>query len=219
MMKKILTLCMGLLAGLAVQAQSDFPLQFVDKDGQIVPDGTEVDILDFEEDELFGDILMPVNLSVKNVSDEKVQGGGTFTIQTIDNGSFQTCFPTNCMRFSATGTFSTGNDAFMPGQLRNMQTEWLPTGEGVCVVTYQLQTYRQNPNNQKWMLDGDGPTITLNFYYGTTGIKAIDMKMGNGVVTYYDLSGQVVDSPKHGIYVKKITYPDGTTAVQKSLFR
>lgn len=203
-MKKILTLCMGLLAGLAVQAQSDFPLQFVDKDGQIVPDGTDVIITDYEVDELFGDILMPVNLSVKNVSDETVQGGATFTIQTIENGSFQTCFPTNCMRFSATGTFSTGNDAFMTGQLRNMQTEWLPTiptDESICVVTYQLQTYSQNPFTQKWMLDANGPTITMNFYYGTTGIKSLSQS-GSGKEAIYDLRGrQVQGRPSSGVYI------------------
>lgn len=204
-MRKIFTLCVGLLAGLAVQAQSDFPLQFVDKDGQIIPDGTELDILEYEEDELFGDILMPTNVWVKNISDGTVQGGGSYTIQKIDNGSFQTCFPSNCMRQSVEGTFSTGNDAFMPGQLRNMQTEWLPTDEGICVVTYQLQTYSQNPFTQKWMLDANGPTITLNYFYGTTGINEIKnekLKMKNGDGSWYDLRGrQVQGRPSSGVYI------------------
>ena len=201
-MKKIFTLCVALLAGLAAQAQSDFPLQFVDKSGQIIPDGTELNITEFEEDELFGDILMPTNVWVKNISDAPVQGGGSYTIKTISNGSFQTCFPSNCMRQSAEGTYSTGKDSFMPGQLRDMQTEWFPVGEGVCVVIYQLQTYRQNPFNQSWVLDAEGPTITLNYFYGTNGIKAIDKTVGNGEETYYDLHGrQVQGRPSSGIYI------------------
>ena len=204
-MKKIFTLCLGLLAGLAVQAQNDFPLQFVDKDGQIIPNGTELDITEYEEDELFGDILMPTNVWVKNISDETVQGGGSYTIQKIDNGSFQTCFPSNCMRQMFTGTYSTGNDAFMPGQLRDMQTEWFPDGEGMCVVTYQLQTYRQNPFTQKWMPDADGPTITLNYFYGTTGINEIKnekLKIKNGDGSWYDLLGRPVQGrPSSGVFI------------------
>ena len=46
---------MCLLAALAVQAQSDFPLQFVDKDGQIIPDGTALDLMEYEVDEFFGE--------------------------------------------------------------------------------------------------------------------------------------------------------------------
>lgn len=212
-MKKIITLCMCLFAGLAIQAQSDFPLQFVDKDGQVIPDGTELDITEFEEDELFGDILMPTDVSVKNNSGGAVYVGGTYTVKSIDNGWFQTCFPSVCMRKNATGTYTTGTDAIQPGQIRDMQTEWFPEGEGTCIVTYQLQTYRKVGNN--YMLDGDGPTITLNFYYGTTGIGSA--KAGRKVcsVAYYDLSGQKTDRPSHGVYMKKTTYADGTSTVRK----
>lgn len=205
---------MGLFAGLAVQAQNDFPLQFVDKDGQIISDGSVVIITDYEEDELFGDILMPTNVWVKNISNETVQGGASYTIQKIDNGSFQTCFPANCMRQMFAGTYSTGTDAFMPGQLRDMQTEWFPEGEGVCEVTYQLKTFRKVGTS--YFPDEDGPTITLNYYYGTTGIG--DLKGGKKIcsVTYYDLSGQITDNPRHGVYLKRTAYADGTYSVQKT---
>ena len=43
-MKKIFTLFMGLVAALAAQAQSDFPLQFADKDGNIIADGTVLNL-------------------------------------------------------------------------------------------------------------------------------------------------------------------------------
>ena len=39
-MKKLFTLCLGLMAVMAVHAQSDFPVQFADKDGNIIADGT-----------------------------------------------------------------------------------------------------------------------------------------------------------------------------------
>ena len=215
-MKQIITLLICLLASLALQAQDEFPLQFVDENGEIIADGTMLDLTDIEEDDLFGDIMMPTNISVKNISDEMVQGGGSYTIHTISNGKFQTCFPINCMVQFTAGTYSTGNDAFMPGQLRNMQTEWLPDAEGMCFVSYQLQTYRKLGKN--YIPDEDGPTITLCFYYGTTGIKGTKGEKVRSV-TYYDLSGKPVERPKRGVYMKKTTYADGSFIVRKSILR
>ena len=216
-MKKFnILLCIGLMAVLPSRAQSDFPLQFVDENGQIIADGTELDIIDYEEDELFGDIIMPTKVWVKNVSVETVQGGGSYTIQAIDNGWFQTCFPMNCMRHGAEGTFETESDAFIPSQTRSMQTEWLPNGEGICIVVYQLVTYRKVGKN--YLPDEDGPTITLNYYYGTTGLARV--KGGKvSSVTYYDLSGQAVERPSRGIYMKKTTYSNGSFVVRKRVLR
>lgn len=216
-MKKTVTFFVCLLAALAVQAQSDFPLQFVDKDGQIIPDGTALDLMEYEVDEFFGDIIMPTKVWVKNVGDETVQGGASYTIVSISNGWFQTCFPSNCTRQSIKGTFQTGKAAILPGEVRDLQTEWLPNGEGQCEVTYQLQTFRKVGNN--YLPDGDGPTIVLCYAYGTTGIG--DTKAGKkvGTVTYYDLTGQPTSRPVHGVYMKKTTYADGTSDVQKHIFR
>ena len=200
-MKKYITLLFCLLANLAVQAQENFPLQFVDKDGQIIPDGTVLDITDYEVDEFFGDIQMPANVWIKNVSTEMVQGGGIYTIQAISNGWFQTCFPMNCIRKSSTGTFSTESAAFVSNQLTSMQTEWLPKEEGVCVVTYQLRTYTQKPNNSKWTADADGPTIILKYKYisESNGIRTLKSDVECKV---YDLCGRKANSQlKKGVYI------------------
>lgn len=216
-MKKTITLLVCLFAGLAVQAQSDFPLQFIDQDGQVIPDGTWLDITDYEEDEFFGDILMPVKVWVKNVSGSAVYGGASYTIQNISNGWFQTCFPSVCMRQNAKGSYATQTDNFIPGVPRDIQTEWMPDREGVCFVTYQLKTFRKMGTN--YMPDGDGPMITLNFYYGdVTGIsgKSASSKPVSSV-TYYDLSGQITERPRHGVFIKRTTYTDGTSDVRKKI--
>ena len=192
-MKKNITLLFCFLANLAVQAQTDFPLQFVDKEGQVIPDGTVLDITDVEIDELFGDIQMPVNVWVKNVSTQKVQGGGVYSIQSISNGWLQTCFPVNCMRRSNTGSYSTESSAFAPGQSTSLQTEWLPNEEGVCVVTYQLQTYAKKAGNSKWTADADGPTITLKYKY-VSEANGISTLKSDVECKVYDLSGRIVDS-------------------------
>lgn len=218
-MKKIFTLLVCFLAGFTVQAQSDFPLQFVDKDGQIIPDGTVLEITEYEEDELFGDILMPTYVWVKNVSDEMVYGGGSFTIQTIDNGSFQTCFPSSCMNLSSEGTYTSGKDAIMPSQVRDMQTEWLPDpdGKGTCLVAYQLQTFRKLGNN--YMPDDDGPTIYLHYFYGVEPTGISQAKAGKTVssITWYDLFGRQTSDPRRGAFLKRTTYTDGSSIVQKKI--
>lgn len=161
-MKKNFLSCVGIFAALAIQAQSEFPLQFADKDGNIIPDGTIIKITDVQDDG-FGGLQMPTNLYVKNIGSEKVQTAGVFVIESIDNGTFQTCFPANCIRQDAPGEYTTTQGEIAAGELKSMQTEWLPAAEGSCKVTYRLQSYSLNTNTGKWILDGEGPQVTLNF--------------------------------------------------------
>lgn len=197
-MKKIVSLCLGLFAALAIQAQSDFPLQFVDKNGNEVTDGTTLNITEAEDDG-FGGIIMPSGLSVKNTSSDEVQCGGAFIISSMSNGTFQSCFPTNCMQASQVGdVYTTQDGALGAGQVKSMETEWLPTAEGTCTVAYQLVTYKKNVITQKWTVDKYGPTITLKFTYSTSGISAVKSCRP---VTYYDLMGRRVARPVKGLYI------------------
>lgn len=197
LMKKFFTLCCGLFAALAIQAQNDFPLQFADKNGNVITDGTTLNITEAEDDG-FGEILMPSGLYVKNTSNEEVQCAGSFEIKLMSNGAFQSCFPSNCMQASNVGSYTTQNGAIGAGDLKTMQTEWLPTAEGTCTVTYQLLTYKKNVITQKWNIDQYGPTVTLNFAYSTSGINAVKT---NRSVTYYDLQGRRVVRPTKGLYI------------------
>lgn len=213
-MKKIITLCMGLIAVLAVQAQSDFPLQFADKDGNIIADGTMLTLSDAEVDD-FGDVEVASGLYVKNTTDADVQAAGKYTIQSIGSGVFQTCFPSTCIQKNSRGDYETQNGNIEANALKDMQTEWLPTTEGTCVVTYQLETYKQNPVTKKWDLDKQGPTVTLNFSYSTTGIGRVTTGSDIRTVEYYDLQGRRVSQPAHGLFVKKTINTDGTYTITK----
>ena len=208
-MKKFFTLCIGLLAVLAVQAQSDFPLQFADKDGNIIADGTVLNLTTAEMDD-FGDVQMPSGLYVKNTTNADVQGGGAYTITSLSNGAFQTCFPTNCVSNNKAGSYETSNGTIAAGELKSMQTEWLPTDNGTCVVTYQLVTYKQNVITKKWNKDKFGPTITLKFTYGTSGIGNATNDKNIRQVEYFNLTGRRVQAPVHGVYIVRKTYTDGT---------
>jgi len=181
-MKKLFTLFWGLLSALNIQAQSDFPIQFADKDGNIIDNEATLVLTEYESD-AFGNIQMPTNLYVKNLTNESIQIGGIYNIQTLDNGIFQTCFPENCVAMSKTGTFETGSGSLGADGLKNMQTEWLPTENGKCVVAYQLVTYKKSSYNNDWIIDQYGPTITLDFTFDTTGTSSADSQMWWGYYT------------------------------------
>ncbi len=213
-MKRMLTLCWGLVVALGMHAQSDFPVQFADKDGNIIADGSTLERTTYVKDD-FGDVQMPAQLWVKNVSNEAVQIGGTYTIQTLSSGAFQTCFPANCVRKMTTGTFTTGNDMLPAGQLKDMMTEWFPTAEGTCTVTYQLQSYKQNFSG-KWMPGDEGPKVTLNFNYNASaGVSQTEAEKEVQSVECYTIQGQRAIKNSRGLYIKKVTYTDGTTKTKK----
>lgn len=200
LMKKIFTLCLGLFAALAIQAQSDFPLQFADKDGNVIADGSTLNLTEAEVDD-FGGIMMPSGLYVKNTTGAEVQCGGSFNVSTMSNGAFQSCFPSNCMQASKVGSYTTQNGALGAGELKTMQTEWMPTAEGSCTVTYQLMTYKQNAITKKWNADKYGPTVTLNFVYGTSGIADAARLDNSEKGICYDLMGRRVSQPAKGLYI------------------
>lgn len=209
-MKKLFTLCLGMLAVMAIHAQSDFPVQFADKDGNIIADGTTLNLTEAETD-AFGDVQMPTGLYVKNTGSDAVEIGGVYTIVSISNGMFQSCPFGNCTASGNVGEHETTHGSLGAGELSFLASEWIPNQEGTCQVVYQLFSYKQNPITKKWAEDKAGPTITLNFNYGTTSISSIHD--GKQVISmeYYDLSGQRVSVPVRGLYIVKTTYADGTT--------
>ena len=87
-------------------------------------------------------------------------------------------------------TYTTQDGALGAGQVKSMETEWLPTAEGTCTVAYQLVTYKKNVITQKWTVDKYGPTITLKFTYSTSGISAVKSHINRQVA--YNFNAQIV---------------------------
>ncbi|MCR5181134.1 MAG: hypothetical protein K6C30_07980 [Bacteroidaceae bacterium] len=212
-MKRISTLFLGLFAALALQAQSDFPIQFADKDGNIIADGTTLTITDVEED-LFG-VLMPSGVYVKNTTNAKVRCAGSFTVQSISNGMFQSCFPNSCKAVTSKGSYITGDDFLQAGELKNMMTEWIPDQKGICTVVYQLVTFKENVITKQWNKDKEGPTITLQFVNAPDGVSSQRADKAVQAVEFYDLTGRRVDTLARGMFLVRTIFADGTTKCVK----
>lgn len=217
-MKKLLTLFWGLLIALGIQAQSEFPVQFTDKEGNIIEDGSTLVLTDYVTD-AFGSIEMPTNLYVKNMTTESVQIGGIYDIQTLDNGRFQTCFPENCVAQDKPGTYETNSGAMGADERMNMQTEWMPSEDGKCVVVYQLVTYKQDTLTKEWSIDQHGPAITLDFTLDMTGVSAARTVSKEAKTVYYDLTGRQVANPSNGLFIKTVTSQNGKTVTKKLILK
>lgn len=212
-MKRILTLFMGLAAVLFAQAQDNFLVQFADKEGNVIADGTTLTITDFKTDD-FGDVMVAAGIYAKNTTAEPIRVKGKYSITQLPNGTFQTCFPDNCISKQNTGSYETQEGILNAQELKNMMTEWLPAAEGTCKVTYQICYYAKNDFGREALVNG--PTVILNLTYNTTGITGTKAKTaGVRAIEYFDLTGRQISTPSRGVCLRRIVFNDGTTTTTK----
>ena len=217
-MKKLFTLTLSLLFALTAAAQAtDTSVQFCDKDGNIIADGTTLTLTQFEED-FFGNVQMPSGLFVKNTTDKSVHITADYTISSMSSGTFQICFPQNCVVQNRIGTYATEQGDLAAGALRDMQTEWLPTEVGSCSVSMSIVTYKQNAITKTWVKKGDGPSVVLNFTYDPASISSVASDKAVSSVQYFMLDGRPTTSPKNGVFVVKTHFADGSVSTTKRLF-
>lgn len=205
LMKKVFTLCLLMLATAWAMAQDSNTFQFVDKDGHVVADGTTIKVLNVETDD-FGDIMIPSGLFVKNTTETASSLRIHYHIQTLESGTFQICFPINCITKSTTGTFETGSELMNGNETRNLNTEWIPVTYGKCIVTYQIEVMNQTsflpPQYESVAM---GPMITVEYNYADpAGIEQTKNGLGTAV-SYYNINGIQLQSPPKGLNIVKLT--------------
>lgn len=211
-MKKIFTLCLALFSAAATFAQVDDTFVFVDKDGNEIPSGSTVTVSQIEEDPFDGSSVIHSGVSVKNTVGDKQSVGGTYTINRIDNGKFQICFPSVC----TPGMSSTGSGSLTPGDMeanekKPIQSEWLTEGEGLCNVTLQLALYEKTTNKygitsyNKIDTDDPMPYINIEFANGVTGINGILTPDNTEVEAVYSADGKRLQAPQKGLNIVRLT--------------
>lgn len=212
-MKKIFTSVFALLfATNFVFAENDKIVQFVDKAGNVVNDGAVINV--DEGKELFGDLQFPTGLYVKNVSEDDIYVGVSYEIKSIPNGAFQICFPQNCVQKDAVGKYSTPQGPLVAADKKDIQAEWIPDedGFGTCTVELQVNIYTYNALTKRYILDENGPKITVNMNYkdpaSVNGLEADKTKE----TAHYNLAGQHVSKGQKGVNIVK--YDNGKTVKQ-----
>ena len=164
-MKRILTLLFAftflVLPLLAQEIDQNFA--FVDENEAIIENGSTIIRSTVENDE--GTEIIKSGVSVKNIS------GTTddflriiYTISQLDNGHLQICFPMTCNDQNQLGTFETGSGRLM-GEVQDMMSEWFPTADGTCVVSYQIEVMTRT-TSFSYIHKAYGPTIIVKFVKG-----------------------------------------------------
>ncbi len=209
-MKKLFTSIL-VFTCLTASAQSvDTTFQFVDEEGNIIPDGSEITVKGLTPENEYEDAYISSGLYVQNTTDEKAGVGLTLSISRIDNGELQCCFPSSCNNQKTILTDHDNSKGFMTAnQTKAFNTEFFPTAYGTCTATFQLRVHEDTGA----LLPGDqiatGPTITVNFVYDETsaGIDGIPADKSE-VVGVYTTDGHQLSAPVKGVNILKSS--DGT---------
>lgn len=209
-MKKLSILFLALFMALMAKAQVDETFQFVDPSGQVLPHNSIVDVITSIPDDFDG-MKMIVPLSVKNMSDATAYVRVVYEITSIDNGGFQICFPVTCNLQRSVGTYETASGPMDGGQVKDLQSEWLPTTNGKCTVVLRLELMQLTGQFPKQSFDklADGPQITVKFNnYATNGIAPVSTQSSVATAYRYMLDGRRLMSAQRGLNMVRMA--DGT---------
>ena len=205
-MKKISTLALFLLMGtMGVLAQTNNTCRFVDKDGKEVPNDTKLTITEAEDDG-WGEPMLPSGLYVRNTASEEVSLRIHCQLETLDNGSFQICFPTNCIAKTSVETFTTPSGPMSAEEIKDLQTEWLPIAYGKCTAVYQIEMMKLvSLIPPQYESLGMGPKVTVEYIYADpTGIDATLSRETSELSVYYNLNGTRLDAPQRGLNIVRM---------------
>lgn len=164
-MKKIFTVLLSLfIVSMTLWAQDvDRSFVFVDENGTEVVDGATIVrnlVQNFDDETEFINAGLSVQKTSAASSDYIRLN---YTIEQIDNGSYQLCFPTTCNMQTVAGNYETGIGQLMDN-VQNIQCEWFPTANGTCVVTLSIEILtRQSGFPPTYSHKAYGPSITVQF--------------------------------------------------------
>lgn len=228
MKKHLLTLALGLLMSTGAFAQ----VEFVDADGNVIPDGSTVvrNTIETPLDLPFGkNQQINSGISAKNTSSAAVSVKCQMDVTDLPFGQVALCFPGSCWINvgDLTGTYPTHkpvqttlaadgpwtsptSGSLAAGASELLQTEWVISRLQVVqwdgTIGGFTATYSLLVNDQK--------VSTIKVYYttdqnasGIDGVKANDAK--KTIVARYNAAGQQVSVSHKGLTLVK--YSDGTT--------
>ncbi len=218
-MKIMTLLASAVLAMTATSAMAQTDLEtfrFVDKDGNVVTDGSTITVNEAEVKG--GRLQISTGLFVENTTDEEQAVGLGFSIDHIDNGQSECCFPANCVSgINQVGIYSTTPGGISAKTKADFLTEWFPASYGTCTMTFNLlvnkigtTTIIIGPYEDEVKTYDEfkayGPKVTVNFVYADpTGIDGVVDNAGAKVVSRYNAAGMQVNSEVKGLNIEKLS--------------
>ena len=158
-------LAMALMAWPMHAQDIDESYMFMDEDGNIINSGTTIVRNVVEQYDETTDVIYS-GIYVINMNGATDYLSVHYTIEKIDNGTYQICFPTTCNSQTAVGEYETSYGQLM-ADLQNIESEWFPTDDGECIVTLTIELFgRMGLFPPTYVHKAWGPTITLKFVKG-----------------------------------------------------
>ncbi|MBR1476101.1 MAG: hypothetical protein IJ613_11085 [Muribaculaceae bacterium] len=193
-MKKSLLLLAFVLTCMTMWAQADY-FEFVDKDGNVVPNEATLTLTDVitDEDPFTGVITytMYSHLKVRNKDGAEHAMRINMLIERMDNGAYQLCFPWTCKSYDTETNVVTNGEMLAAGEMRDLQTEWVPDAQGGCDVTLTVEVLNRTGSFPfQYTYVCDGPTVTLHYRNGVVDEVEGDID-GNGSVGVEDVNAVI----------------------------
>lgn len=214
--KTLLAAAIMAVCGMNAMAQTDLEtFQFVDKDGNVVADGSEITV--YEPETVNGSVQINSGLFVKNTTGKDQAVGLDLNITNMDNGQFSCCFPSNCKDIFSAGNFVDVNTPGLflieEGEQQTLMSEWKPAAYGKCQAVFQLKVYNVvelDIEGTKIPDVGDfkayGPKVTINFMYlDPTGVNGVVDNANAKVVNRYNAAGMRINSAVRGLNIETLS--------------
>lgn len=214
--KTLLATAIMAVCSMNAMAQTDLEtFQFVDKDGKVVADGSEITV--YEPETVNGSVQINSGLFVKNTTGKDQAVGLDLNITNMDNGQFSCCFPSNCRDIFSAGNFVDVNTPGLflieEGEQQTLMSEWKPAAYGKCQAVFQLKVYNVvelDIEGTKIPDVGDfkvyGPKVTINFMYlDPTGVNGVVDNANAKVVNRYNAAGMRINSAVRGLNIETLS--------------
>ena len=192
-MKRIITLLFSglLLMTWSLQAQEiDESFVFVDDEGEVIPNGAIL----VRNQVVYGEenVVIYSGVSVMNAVGSNDYIKMHYTIERIDNGIYQICFPTTCNMEDEVGSFETGQGQLM-SDVQDIMSEWFPAADGECIVKLTIELFsREGFFPPTYVHKAFGPTITLHFIKGDIPNPGVPGDVnGDGEVNISDVNAVI----------------------------
>ncbi len=167
-MKRIFTFLMALLALAAPLAAQDVDdtFLFIDAEGEPFENGATLvrtEVVPTEDGGEKIDASVYVLNCWAGANDFIVMH---YTINRIDNGSFQICFPSTCNTQYEVGSYATSSGQLVD-EMQDIMSEWLPLADGECDVTLAIEVLTKKAGfPPTYEHKADGPTLNIRFVKG-----------------------------------------------------